>query len=67
MFKELAKEYTLVKKKKPEPFDLCRIIGKNGLDVAGWYCGNSHWDGKHIDKIDEVLAWKKVKYTYEHR
>lgn len=50
-----------VKDKLPVEYDLCILVGKNGRTAMGWRTSSSSYDGKRISRIDEVIAWKKVK------
>ena len=46
---------------KPTEYDLCILVGKNGRTAMGWRTGGTNFDGSKIDRIDEVVAWKKSK------
>ena len=43
---------------RPKPFDLCKLVGKNGKCCVGWRSGANNYEGLYIDRIDSVIAWR---------
>lgn len=48
-----------LKDRKPTEYDLCLLVGKNGKTCKGWMTPGGDFDGLRIERIDEVIAWKK--------
>ncbi len=54
--------YADATKHLPIPFDVCKLIFKDGKVKMGWWTGYS-WDGLKLSQDDKVVKWKRIEHA----